>query len=424
MVGRILEYVIYPFFSNWFWLIPPVLNGLFLYRLVRPFIEFRDKPWSKVVLFILLYGSSAMVIWVGDNNLLFTLLVFLPCFLCCTKGDLLSRLTFSIIFFCLIMSVCAILDTYLSFAEHYDHVVRLCRPLVFGLLYFCFCRNLPDKPLRLSKKLWQLMFGLALMPLASLIAVILLTQARYYSQTVNYISRNQGVLVLPVVLINSLILLLALVKLADYEYLQQANSLAAMREVYYQGLQREQVQVRTLRHDLRNHLAVLHSLIDSGDTAKALYYLEQTMGSPAMQGRRQLCSNETVNAVLASKAERMEQLGLEGDFQISLPAQLAIEDIDLCALLGNALDNAIEAAVKAKDKHITLRCRADKGMLMLRISNALAGDEREDLSTTKADKENHGFGLMGMREIAARYGGSLEAGAKDGMFELIVCIPI
>lgn len=423
MVERFVEFFS-SFFIYWFWFIPPFLNGLFLYRLIRPFITLREKWWAKALLFTLLYGSSAMVIWVGDNNLLFTLLVFLPCFLLCTKGELLGRLTLSLIFFCIIMSVCAILDTYLSFAEHYDQVVRLCRPLVFGLLYFGFRRNLPDKPLRLSNKLWQLMFGLSLMPLASLIAVILLTYARYYSQTVDIISRNQGLLVLPVVLINSLVLLLAVIKLTDYEHLQQANSLAAMREVYYQGLQREQTQVRTLRHDLRNHLAVLHGLIDSGDTAKALDYLEQTMGSPAMQGRRQLCANETANAVLAAKAERIEQLGLAGDFQISLPPQLAMEDTDLCALLGNALDNAIEAAVKAEDKRVRLRCRVDKGMLMLKVTNALAGDERADLGTTKADKENHGFGLTGMREIAARYGGSLEAGARDGMFELIACIPI
>ena len=54
-----------------------------------------------------------------------------------------------------------------------------------------------------------------------------------------------------------------------------------------------------------------------------------------------------------------------------------VDDTDLCALLGNALDNAMEAAAKAGDKKIFMRCRADKGMLMLKVRNALAGDERE-----------------------------------------------
>ena len=99
-------------------------------------------------------------------------------------------------------------------------------------------------------------------------------------------------------------------------------------------------------------------------------------------------------------------------------------DTDLCALLGNALDNAIEAAAKAGDKKIFMRCRIDKGMLMLKVRNALAGDEREDLATTKPDQKHHGLGLAGMREIAARYGGILEATADGGFFELLVCLPL
>lgn len=72
------------------------------------------------------------------------------------------------------------------------------------------------------------------------------------------------------------------------------------------------------------------------------------------------------------------------------------------ALLGNALDNSMEAAVKAPDKRITLRCRVEKGMLMLKVSNALTGEETAELRSTKADSSRHGFGLPGMREIAGR----------------------
>ena len=56
---------------------------------------------------------------------------------------------------------------------------------------------------------------------------------------------------------------------------------------------------------------------------------------------------------------------------------------------------------------IHVRCRVEKGLFMLQVENALAGDETPDLATTKADKTAHGFGLPGMREIAQRYGGSL-----------------
>ena len=63
-------------------------------------------------------------------------------------------------------------------------------------------------------------------------------------------------------------------------------------------------------------------------------------------------------------------------------------------------------------------------MLMLKVSNALTGEESAELRSTKADSAHHGFGLPGMREIAGRYGGSLEAGPHDGRFELLACLPV
>ena len=61
---------------------------------------------------------------------------------------------------------------------------------------------------------------------------------------------------------------------------------------------------------------------------------------------------------------------------------------------------------------------------MLRVTNSMGNPVKPDLSTTKADREAHGFGIPGMREIAERYGGSLDAGARDGEFELVVCLPL
>ena len=99
-------------------------------------------------------------------------------------------------------------------------------------------------------------------------------------------------------------------------------------------------------------------------------------------------------------------------------------DMDLCALLGNALDNAIEGSRGAGERRITIRCKADKGLFMLRVENTLGGAVQPDLATTKTDKAAHGFGIPGMREIAERYGGTLDAGVRDNGFELVVCLPL
>lgn len=408
-----------------FWMAVSCLNGLFIYKLAVPFILFKEKKWAKPILYVLFTGSAGMVIWVGDPNLLFTLLVFFPCFLLCTQGDLSQRLSLMLIFFCLIMSVCAILDTYLMHAgAYYDQVTRLLRPVIFGGLYFLLRKRLPPEPPKLSRRLWRLTLGLGAMPFLSIVAVVALSYNIHESLLVQSQALRQGLVVLPMALGSALLLLLALLTLADYERLQQQERLAALREQYYQNLRREQNQVRTLRHDLRNHLAALQGLLEDSQSAKALDYVNQLEASPAFAGSRRLCAHEAANAVLAAKLEEMERLGLQPDIQAALPEQLSISDVDLCALLGNALDNAMEAAVKARNKQISLRCRVEKGVLMLKVSNALTGEEKDDLRSTKADRARHGFGLPGMREIAGRYGGSLEAGPRDGRFELLACLPV
>ena len=116
------------------------------------------------------------------------------------------------------------------------------------------------------------------------------------------------------------------------------------------------------------------------------------------------------------------------DFELPIQEWVSKAAPELCALLGNALDNAIEGAAGAEDRTVRLRARADKGLLMLRVENALGRPVKRGpdgaFVTTKGEREAHGFGLAGMEEIARRRGGSLEAKAEGGRFQLTVCLPL
>ena len=423
MLGTVL-------WNIWFyglWWIDILANGFFLYRLCRPFVAFRKGRLWKPIFLLTLAISSGMVIWIGDPNLLYTLPIYFLLFFLCTRGDWVGRLTVCVVFFCLEMSVCALLDTYIQAVDTgrlYDLLVRLLRTAVFGALWLLLRRRFPAEQVHLTRRLWQVVLGLAVMPLCALIAVVLLTFQKYESAAVNALALNQGLVVLPFVLVTSLVLLVAILILADHERLERASQLAGLREVYYQGLQQQERQVRQLRHDMRNHLTVVQGLLERGDTQGAVGYLEQMAGSQALQGVRRFCENESANVVLSAKAETMEQAGITADFAVSLPKDLPVADTDLAALLGNALDNAIEGVQNIAVKKITLRCRVDKGLLMLRLENPVGGEVNPDLSTTKADKFSHGFGIPGMREIAERYHGTLDADVKDGCFILFICLMI
>lgn len=406
------------------WILSAALNGLALCRAWAGFAPVRQGwPW-KIALFLGLALTSVTVIWIGDPNLLYALPFFLFLGMLCTQGAWPGRLAVSVTFFTLIMSVNAILDTYLELLGPTMGLNQLLRPLIYGGLYLLFRNQLPQTPPNLSRRLWKLVLGLAVMPLCALIAVVLLTGRKYESMAVNAVALNQGLVVLPFALSTSLMLLWAVSILADHERLERSSQLASLRETYYQGLQQQETQIRRLRHDLRNHLTVLQGLLEGDQTEQALGYLHQMSDSPALQPARRICENETANVVLCAKREKLDREVIPVQLAVSLPRELPIADTDLCALLGNALDNAIEGVKGAADPRVILLCKADKGLFMLRVLNPVAGPVPADLSTTKPDKAAHGFGLPGMREIAERYHGTLEAGAREGQFELVICFPL
>lgn len=118
-------------------------NGFFLYQLLRHFLALRSGPLWKVLLLVTLGLASSMIIWVGDPNLLYTFPVFVVLLLVYSKGDRVGRLAVALIFFSLIMSVSALLDTYLFDAD--TMLTRMSRTAVFGLLFLLLRRHLPQE---------------------------------------------------------------------------------------------------------------------------------------------------------------------------------------------------------------------------------------------------------------------------------------
>ena len=389
---------------------------------------------------LLRYGAA----WIMCNNVIYlgdyvNILYALPAVLALVRLGWRCRgaewLAVTVLFYTLTESLAASLDAAksciglaLPALERYTARLPgtyLLTGLILGLAMAALRRLLPQPRYPMSARMWRLVGLLAALPFVGMLASVALVNPSY---EVSRTALENGMLpifiMLPLFFLTALALLYTATVLASREQLERADRLAGLREVYYQGLRQQEQQTRQLRHDLRNHLTVVQGLLEQGNVAGAEDYLNEMAGSPALRGGRRFCSNETANVVLAAKAEAMEQMGMAADFAVSLPMELPVADMDLAALLGNALDNAMEGARGAPDPAVTVRCRADKGLLMLQVWNPVGAAVTADLSTTKADKAAHGFGIPGMREIAERYGGTLEAGARGGRFELVVCIPL
>ena len=148
--------VLWKFWLYFGYFLTVAASGFFLYRLCTPFVRLRRGRFWKALLFLTLAGTSGMVIWIGDPNLLYTLPVFLALFFLSTRGDRVGRLAVCMILFCLEMSVCALLDTYVERINRdalYDVLVRMARPLVFGPLWLLLRRRLPRETVALSRRL-------------------------------------------------------------------------------------------------------------------------------------------------------------------------------------------------------------------------------------------------------------------------------
>ncbi|MDO4281992.1 MAG: GHKL domain-containing protein [Peptococcaceae bacterium] len=404
-----------------------LLSAIVLYQLALPFVILRGR-WRKVLLFCALGGASSMVIWLSDPNLLYTLPFFTAAFLLATRGDRLGRLALAMIFFCLIMATCALTDTYIAYPMRempwdLSYVLaRVVRLLVYALIWILLARFFPSTPPTLSRPLWSLVLALAAMPLCALCAVVLLTYSHTGNDPATSMSLRLGIVVLPFVLATALVLLAAILVLARQERLERENALALQREVYYENLKAQDQQLRHLRHDLRNHISTAAGLLERGLTADAQRYLAELSESKGLASPVRYCDNEAANVVLAAQASALADAGMVADFSAQLPQDLPIAAADLCALLGNALDNAREGATGAPSPTITLRLRYDKGLVMLAVDNPIGHAIFDDLRTTKHDSAHHGIGLASMKQVVERYGGTLETTVDDKGFHLIACL--
>lgn len=403
------------------------LAGWLMMKTVRRFLPVRGR-FGIGVLWLVFAVTAIIPSWIGDANSLYLLPFFMAAFLLFLVGRWYARLITGAVFYTLLVPLNMIVDTMTLFGHHpmWETVAHNAIKLAVWVLIWLAVRRFtaPGGVLELPPRLWALLGGLALAPL---FATLTFTVWNRLTDQQTEVLRLVGFPMLPFVTLSALAILVAMAVLSRHEALEKEQMLAQIRGVYYAGLQREQTEVRTLRHDMHNHLAAAQSLLEAGSDEAALRYLRELSSSAAMRGTGSLCENEIASAVLASKAAQMRRAGLEGDFELSLPKELPVSDVDLCSLLGNALDNAMEAAQKTEDKRISVRARADKGMLMLRVENALAAPPvrgKNGFDTTKKDKKNHGFGLAGMRSIAGRYGGSLDTRAENGRFELVVYLPL
>ncbi len=192
-----------------------------------------------------------------------------------------------------------------------------------------------------------------------------------------------------------------------YEAKLARDSLDTGRE-YYQKMDEMYNKLRILRHDYKYHLNATRKMLQAGDMEGADEYLtgiEQKMSGYELQ---HFCSNHVINALVADYAERCKKLDIQFEVSLHMPQALIIPDYDLCIILGNLLENAINACEKLSHGClIRLETQSTPKQLLIMVRNSFDGDIVKKNGMPVSKKANGGFGIRSVKEVIDGYGGDI-----------------
>lgn len=222
----------------------------------------------------------------------------------------------------------------------------------------------------------------------------------------------------------SVVILLFVNVMVGYIYIKLADDLQVRRmnivykqqlelcERHQQEVELAALQMRDVKHNMRNNFISLLAYAEKGECEKAIIFINDVMDEGNL---KPLMTAATGNIVTDSMVEywrrTAENEGIVFFSELNIPIEMPFKGADISLILGNLLENAVEGAGKAeKERYIKLNMKYDKRNLLIRVENSYTGKlkkMKEELRTTKEDAANHGIGLASVRRAAKKYQGTV-----------------
>lgn len=178
--------------------------------------------------------------------------------------------------------------------------------------------------------------------------------------------------------------------------------------------------VRSVRHDIKNHLIAVETYVKQDNKESALQYIHKIID--ASYGDKSFVStgNIEIDSILNYKLEIARSKSIEVDLDIKIPTKLNIDTLDIVGMLGNLIDNAINACLKLEEgRKISLCLKYSKSLFFITVKNTFNGKVvylDNKIATTHRDKEKHGIGLNNVNSIVKKYDGTMEIVHEDKIF--------
>lgn len=202
----------------------------------------------------------------------------------------------------------------------------------------------------------------------------------------------------------------------------------ALLEENYKGLNDAYSANAKVYHDFNNHISVLHQFLLKKDSQSALQYLESISNPIRVLLEKTWTGNEVIDVIINSKLKKMQENSIKTNINVEFPNNSDIISSDICTILGNLLDNAIEACMRNEDdknKWINITIRIVNAMLIFKIENGnevLPKFRNMKLVTLKEDERFHGWGLKSVESVVGKYEGIIQHTVTDNKFQIVVTL--
>ena len=227
------------------------------------------------------------------------------------------------------------------------------------------------------------------------------------------------------VLVRVLVLAVSMRKMEETER-EVSRQLELQRREYERARDRLR-QGRAYRHDMRHHLLVLEGLARRENAEGILDYIESLSGQLSQIAGENYCENAAVNAALSACVGQAREAGCSVTAEVRLPGQLPFDELDVCVVLANALENSVHACGKVEKERRQIRADVEldeAGKLRILVTNPCPEPLKFDDEGLPAvpRREGHGIGLRSIRAVAEKYGGLFRCSQEEGMFRLQVAL--
>lgn len=191
------------------------------------------------------------------------------------------------------------------------------------------------------------------------------------------------------------------------------NSVEASNRAYKNQLEivnESEKKIRLIKHDIKNHLCNIKNNVTNGKNKQAADYIDEILNNIEPEQEFVKTGNSDVDCIVNYKLATAKNMGIEFSVKINLPEELKVNSFDLIVILGNLLDNAINALSTAEHKILKIDINYSVGMIVILIKNTMGNKVK------RANENEHGYGLISVRNSLEKYRGTLQNDVIDNYY--------